>query len=171
AVSDQRDVVLQVAPVTPVPRGYEPHAGAQERPPGQPLSLATQLLEAYGQLSDDFGRNRTLRALHDQVLWLRRVLRVNAAVHASLNLDRTAFEIVSAWNELPECQRASLLVRDRQRFRVAAVSGLAILDHRSPLIRSLIDLAAAVAASGQRLIYGLEPITLPPQLAEPLDTY
>lgn len=171
AVSDQRDVVLQVAPVTPVPRGYEPHAGAQERPPGQPLSLATQLLEAYGQLSDDFGRNRTLRALHEQVLWLRRVLRVNAAVHASLNLDRTAFEIVSAWNELPECQRASLLVRDRQRFRVAAVSGLAILDHRSPLIRSLIDLAAAVAASGQRLIYGLEPITLPPQLAEPLDAY
>src|SRR5690606_37592881 len=126
---------------------------------GQQPGFAAQLLEAYGQLSDDFSRNRTLRSLHDQVLMLRRVVRVSESVHASLNVDRTAFEIVAAWNEIPGCQRASLLVRNRQQLRVAAVSGLAILDHRSPLIRSLANLAAAVAASGQRLVYGIEPIT------------
>lgn len=167
-VSEQRDLVLQVAPMASVPQRGNLHG---EAPPGQPPSLSTQLLEAYGQLGDDFCRNRTLQALQSQVLQLRRVVRVSEAVHASLNLDRTAFEIVSAWNELPECQRASLLVRDHQRFRVAAVSGLAVFDHRSPLIRSLVSLGTAVATGGQPLMYGLEPITLPPQLAEPLDAY
>jgi len=162
AVGDNRNLVLQVFPVARPSRSHSPQSG-------QPPSLAAQLLEAYGQLSDDFGRNRALRSLHDQVALLRRAVRVSQSVHASLELDRTAFEIVSAWNELAGCQRASLLVRDRQRFRVAAVSGLAILDHRSPLIRSLVNLATAVAASRQRLIYGLEPLTLPPQLAQPLD--
>ncbi len=171
AVSENRDLVLQVSPVEPTSPASGSHSGIQVPQPSQPPNLATQLLEAYGQLSDDFGRNRTLRVLHDQVLQLRRVVRVSELVHANLDLDRTAFEIVSAWNEFPGCQRASLLVRDHQRYRVAAVSGLAMLDHRSPLIRSLVHLATAVATGGQRLVYGLEPLTLPPQLAEPLDAY
>lgn len=171
AVADNRNLVLQVLTAAPPVRSNAPHSGAHTPQPGQPPDLAAQLLEAYGQLSDDFGRNRALRSLHDQVALLRRVVRVSQSVHASLNLDRTAFEIVSAWNELPGCQRASLLVRDRQRFRVAAVSGLAILDHRSPLIRSLVNFATAVAAGGQQLVYGLEPLSLPPQLAQPLDAY
>lgn len=136
-----------------------------------------ELVEAYGQLSADFGRLRTLRGLRTALQRQARFDDLSRAIHGSLDLERTAYEIVAGWVRLTGCARVSLAVADGDGFRLVAVSGVASIDQRSPPVRALAELASGVAVLGQPVRYAgsdaedAESGGLPPAVAGPLDEY
>jgi len=132
---------------------------------------ARQLLEAYGQLGEEYGRHRALRRLRSELRQHGRSDELWQAIHRSLSLDRTAYEIVAGWVRLTGCSRATLMVPSGVGYRVVAVSGVAAIDHRSPPVQALRRLAGAVAKTNQPVSYPDPADALPPQISEPLEAY
>ncbi len=170
-VDAEHPVILQMAINRPVACPGESGGWSSGTDDADSIKTAGELLEAYGQLYEDFDRNRTMRRLQDSLSHQDRFSRVIRSIHGSLDLDRTAHEIVAASATFAGCSRACLLVHQNGRFRVAAVSGLSTLDHRSPAIAALTSLASAVAQSGETLVHGLDERTRPPQVSQPLEQY
>ena len=103
-------------------------------------------------------------------------------LHRDLDLERTARRVANVARETLRCDRVCVLlprVAGGKRYRVAAVSGVAIVDRRSLEIRSIEKLtgAAAVMRSVVRLPAGIlddpddqrEP--LPPQIQTLAEDY
>lgn len=134
-----------------------------------------ELLEAYGQLCEDFDRNHRLHHLQRALNRHQTLLRLVDSVHATIDAEQSAREIVAATIAWTGAAQASLLAIRGGRMRVLAVSGLATIDPRSPAARALSRLAAAVGASGQPLRYRCDDAEsaqrLAPQLLEPLNAY
>ncbi len=162
---EQTAVIQTAVSSLPVRRG-----DAVSRPAVAP-EVAEELLEAYGQLCEDFGRNRGWRQARRESLRQQRLAQAGAAIHRSLDRTQTAYSIVAETAALTGCTRVCLITSRRGSFRVAAISGIATVDPRSAPVRTLNRLATAVKLSGEPLIHGIEPVTLPEQLAEPLDAY
>lgn len=143
----------------------------------------SEIVEAYGQLCEDYERNAMLNRARSEVARYRGFGRVYQSIHRSLDVDRTGFEIVAAVVAMTNASRASLLVKDRGELKVVAVSGVASIDHRSPPIRLLRDLATAVDRCGQTLTHGAAEtgngqsasgdgvIQESPQVSRPLEAY
>ncbi|KLU02850.1 protein secretion system [Rhodopirellula islandica] len=105
------------------------------------------------------------------------------AFHADLDPTATAYRIASELPRLLPCERAVVLLSKnptarRPRFRVAAISGSSVIDRRSPLVRSMNQLADAVSVLKRPLILpplansdATDPAALSPQLVSPLETY
>lgn len=109
--------------------------------------------------------------------------------HRELDPKATAYHIASELPRLASCDRAIVLLAQKRlfrstRYRVAAVSGVAVVDRRGPLIRSIERLAAAVAVFREPWVYPLSGTTGPdsdsdptfadtiaPQVAGPLEDY
>ncbi|WP_404308849.1 efflux RND transporter periplasmic adaptor subunit [Neorhodopirellula lusitana] len=79
--------------------------------------------------------------------------------HETLDPTATAYRIASELPRLLPCERAVVLLATsrgrRRKYRVKAISGSAVVDKRSPLVRSLNRLASKVAVMGT-------PMVLPP---------
>jgi hypothetical protein len=142
-----------------------------------------EIIEAYGQLCEDYERNAMLNRARSEVARYRGIDRVYQSLHRSLDIDRTGYEIVATVVAMTNASRASLLVKDRGELKVVAVSGVATIDHRSPPMRLLRELATAVDRCGQTLTYGETEtgngrsapgdvlIQDSPQVSRPLDAY
>lgn len=137
---------------------------------------AESLLCGYGLLIEDHLRCQALRQtradsrraanlLHAE----QQLRRFRHAISGSLDWERTAMSIVNASVSTTRCQRASVMVsgptarplrwgsgssapnsrRGNPRSRVLAVSGVATMDHQSPLVRRLSHLGDVVAVLDQ----------------------
>lgn len=137
---------------------------------------AESLLCGYGLLVEDHLRCQALRQTRADSRRLTELLQSEQqlrqfrhAIGRSLDWERTAMSIVNACMATTRCQRASVMVsgpselprrragtssstnplQDTPRSRVLAVSGVATMDHRSPLIRRLSHLGDVVTVLDQ----------------------
>ncbi|WP_442506353.1 efflux RND transporter periplasmic adaptor subunit [Novipirellula sp. SH528] len=91
-------------------------------------------------------------------------------LHRSLSVHRTAYSIANETRRLIGCDRVVVLTRRGKRFKVTAVSGVAVVDKRSNSTRSIERLVErAVVLSGPVMLPQSE--MLPPQIQAPLDEY
>lgn len=120
----------------------------------------------------------------DQLAAVRQSLR---RFHKTLDPTATAYQIASELPRLLPCERAVVLTTPqrgrRRKYKVTAISGSAVVDKRSPLVRTMNRLADTVAVMDTALILpATEPTSneiagacignsLPPQVVEPLEDY
>ncbi|MCE9603447.1 MAG: efflux RND transporter periplasmic adaptor subunit [Planctomycetia bacterium] len=101
----------------------------------------------------------------------QRIAEFALEVHAPLDLRRTAAAIANEARRLTDSDRAGICVYRRRRAEAFAVSGQDYLDRRSNLVRRLETLAAAVAASGEKLRFPHDDTALAPQVESALHAY
>lgn len=133
---------------------------------------AMRLLASFCELAAEFYSLQQLRQLRTRESVRDRFDAFSTAVHQSLDFDTTAYTIANDGRDLLECDRLSLLVRRRTKYRLAAVSGAHRLERRSNAVRRLETLATSVLATGQPLYYaGGNLDELPPEIKQPLSAY
>ncbi|MEP0059303.1 efflux RND transporter periplasmic adaptor subunit [Rhodopirellula bahusiensis] len=123
---------------------------------------------------------RSLASAFNSSQGIRAALR---AFHADLDPTATAYRIASELPRLLPCERAVVLLAKnasarRPNFKVAAISGSSVIDRRSPLVRSMNQLANTVSVLKRPLILPpsastdtTDPAALSPQLVPPLEAY
>ncbi len=111
---------------------------------------------------------------------LDRLANVRASLrrfHESLDPTATAYTIASELPQLLSCDRAVVLLpitrrRRNRKYRVTAISGSSVVDRRSPLVRTMNQVATRLAVLGSPLILpGSSAQDLPPQIVELLEEY
>lgn len=90
--------------------------------------------------------------------------------HLSLDLPETADRIANETRRLLGCDRVTLLTPVGKRYRVHAVSGVAVVDRRSNSVRATEQLCKAVTVIGKTGPLPGES-SLAPQIEKPLDEY
>mgnify|MGYP003667533081 CR=1 FL=1 len=91
-------------------------------------------------------------------------------LHRSLSIHRTAYAIANETRRMIGCDRVIVLTRRGKKFRVQAVSGVAVVDKRSNSTRSIERLVQhAIVLPGPVMLPDSE--MLPPQIQDPLDEY
>ena len=92
------------------------------------------------------------------------------AVHQSLNRTETCSNIANESRLLLDCDRVSVVTRQRGRFRIASISGQPSVNRRSNAVQLLEKLAHRVLKTERQFWYPNDE-ELPPQLKQVLDTY
>ena len=106
----------------------------------------------------------------DRTIQLNQGLRSLSSFHSSLDLAETCYRITNESRRLLDCDRVTLLVGRKARYRVKSVSGVAVVDRRSNHVRAIEVLARAAAVLDRTLeVPSQDP--LPPQVQGPLDHY
>lgn len=130
------------------------------------------LLEQLAQLAAAF-----LRGLLPQerqaarALWVR-LEKFAQEVHSSLDPTEVAYIVANEARQLIDCDRLSVGVRLGKKIRIAAVSGVDVIDQRSNLLRLMRELITRVVTWGERLVYtGVRDESLPADVLESLDRY
>ncbi|TWU44534.1 HlyD family secretion protein [Rubripirellula tenax] len=91
-------------------------------------------------------------------------------LHLDLDLDATCFRIANESRRLLGSDRVTVLKRRGSKLRVAAVSGVTVVDKRGNAVRCVERLTnAAVVMSRPLVLPGGDLI--PPQIQQPLDDY
>ncbi|WP_145419590.1 HlyD family efflux transporter periplasmic adaptor subunit [Planctomycetes bacterium K23_9] len=90
--------------------------------------------------------------------------------HADLDLDGTAYRIANESRRLLGCDRTTVLLKRGSRYRVTAISGVAVVDARSNSVKAAEDLAQRASVMSRPMQLPSDD-PLPPQIQEPLDTY
>jgi len=113
-----------------------------------------RLVSVFADLAGDYLRNCQLRTL--RVAQARRAEEIEFArhVHASLDLRKTAYVVANQARHFLKCDRVSVLLRERGRNRLFAVSGSDAIERRSSHLRKLERLAASVLATGESCWHG-----------------
>lgn len=133
---------------------------------------AAQLVGVLGEIAGDFHRRRELQCLRQRESRHAQFAQVVSRFHAQLDPTATAYAIANDGRQWIGCDRLSVLRLRHGRAIALAVSAVDRVDRRSEQVAALELLAAAVAASGDPLLWrggGLEDI--PPQLASVLQSY
>ncbi len=137
----------------------------------QALAGHQRFVAVLAELVSDYYRHRGFTLLRAEGAFLRQVEEFAAAVHATCELTPTAYHIANEGRRLLDCDRLSVLVSRRRRFRLLATSGVDTVDRRSDTAIGLERLAALVAAGGDAVWYTDSTEGLAPQLERPLNEY
>ena len=90
--------------------------------------------------------------------------------HSDLNLNATGYRIANESRRMLQCDRVTVLIPRKGRYKVVAVSGVAVVDRRSNIVRAIERLTeSAVVLSRPLVVPTKQP--LPPQIQQPLDDY
>ncbi len=130
-----------------------------------------RFLETLSEIAADFTRRQELRDLRDRAALWGQYEAFAERVHASLDLDRTAFVLANDGRGLIGCDRVSVLLVKGRHCRLKAVSGQDTIDRRANAVRFLEQLCKAVVRTNEPLWYADDPANLPPQLEAPLERY
>lgn len=132
----------------------------------------TGLLEAFAALTSEFEQRNEWRAALDREKFWRQCEQFTARIHAGLDPRITAIEVANEGRRLLAADRLTVVDWRHEKACVAAVSGLERIERRSPAVRQLEQLVAAVLRTGEPLWYGLgRTMEFPPQWGGPLDRY
>ncbi|MEL7498504.1 MAG: HlyD family efflux transporter periplasmic adaptor subunit [Planctomycetota bacterium] len=93
-----------------------------------------------------------------------------SAIHHSIDLKLTAANVANETRRLLDCDRVSVVIYHRGRFRVFAISGQPSVNRRSNTTRLLEKLSRRLLKTGQSFWYP-EETELPSQVSEVLDEY
>ncbi len=90
--------------------------------------------------------------------------------HRELDVDATAMAIAAESGWLVDCDRVCVLLRRGNHYRLAAVTGVDVIDRRGNEPSYLEQLATTAAAIDKPLVYPAH-VELPPQIELPLNQY
>lgn len=118
-----------------------------------------------------YRRNRRIAAARQREEdWLQ-IDRFAQAIHEPLELDATAYEIANEGRRLSTCDRLTVLIRRRNRWKAVAVSGSDTVNRRSTVISHLELLARLVAVQQSPVWSGSKNDSCPSELEASLDDY
>ena len=143
------------------------------RPGGSPgvQQKYDRLLAAVAETAVAYDVRRELQALRERATLWGHFDQFAQRTHGSLDVRRTAYAIANEGRNVVGCDRLCVAVRRGRKCKLAAVSGLERFDRRSKVIRQLQRLIDCVFRTGEPLVYLGDERDLPPQVAEPLETY
>lgn len=130
-----------------------------------------RLLAQMGELAGRYFRRRRIAEIQKEAAFWRELEQFAQQVHARLDPAWTAYAFVNEGRRLLGCDRLSLLATEPKRCRVLAVSGSSEFDPRSPALRLLSRLTAAVLAGKEPLSYAGQSEALPPQVQSLVESY
>ena len=130
-----------------------------------------RVLAALVELIADFDHNRELAELRGHERAWRQGELFALRVHASLDLNRTAYLIANEGRRLLGCDRVSVVVRRGATFRALAISGVDGFERRAQLVRRLERVASCAAATGDPVWYTDGLADLPEEVERPLQEY
>ena len=141
---------------------YEAFQSPNEAPEMRDASLefmqrAAFLLTRFGHVSE-LGEYR-----RRENIW-QELSRFAKAVHTSLELSDTAYVVANEGRSLLHCDRFSVVTRHGDHFKTMAVSGVETIDPHSSTAETMAQLAEAVIAAGDPLLFDGDFASLPPQL-------
>ena len=93
-----------------------------------------------------------------------------AQFHRDLDVNATAYRVANESRRLLKCDRTTVLVPHGNKFKVRAMSGVAVVDSRSNSVKSIEKLAERASVMSRPMIMPSDE-PLPPQIQEPLDEY
>lgn len=172
ADSDQAANPTQFALVL-CPWSFEDSSGVVEvfqRPGASPAAQqgCLRFLSAICELVADFHRNRQLRGFRRRIEQLGRFEQFIERVHRTLDLTSTAYAIANEGRHLIGCDRLSVAVLQRRRWRVLAISGVDSVNRRANAVRHLERLAKAVMTAGEPVWFDGSAGDLAPEIEERL---
>jgi multidrug efflux pump subunit AcrA (membrane-fusion protein) len=120
-----------------------------QRPGASPASQEgyLKLLTAVCDIAAEFHRNRQLAELRRRQAVAADVDQFAYAVHATLELDTTAYTIANDGRRLIDCDRLSVLTVNGRRCQTRAISGVDIVDRRANVVRQMERLTETVLAT------------------------
>ena len=152
-------------------------AGANPSPNEQLIAL--RMLNDYSSAirrtvdslpQDDVVRGLTVAENQNALASALRARQSLTQFHRDLDLDATAYRIANESRRLLNCDRTTVLLPSGKKFKVRAMSGVAVVDSRSNSVKSIERLAAAAIVMSRPMILPSED-QLPPQIQAPLDDY
>jgi len=175
ADSDQAANPTELALVL-CPWSFEDSSGVVEvfQQPGASPSAqqgCLRFLSAICELVTDFHRNRQLRGFRQRIEQLGRFEQFTERVHRTLDPTSTAYEIANEGRRLIGCDRLSVAVFERRRWRVLAISGVDSVNRRANAVRHLERLAKAVTTAGEPVWYDGAAGDLAPEIEQRLGAY
>ncbi len=123
-----------------------------------------ELIEVVCGLVEDFYRRGQLRQYRQWATDWKALQEFAVHVHRSLDLTETAFAVANEGRRLIGCDRISVLVQRRKRFRLVATSGVASVNERANVVRGLERLGAAACRLDEPLWYPDMADDLPPEV-------
>ena len=135
------------------------------------LAGQERFVGALADLIVVFLRNRQVaRARQREEQWLQ-LDRFVQAIQEPLDVDATAFEIANEGRRLTNCDRLTVLIRRRNRWKAVAVSGSDTVNRRSSVVAHLESLARLVAVEQSTIWSGTSDDSFPSELEASLDDY
>jgi multidrug efflux pump subunit AcrA (membrane-fusion protein) len=141
-----------------------------QRPESRPAVQRGYLrvVAAACEIAEDFHRRGALADLRKREIDLANLADYSRKVHASLDLQATAYNIANEARRQIGCERVSVLSRQGAQVTVLAASGVDALDRRATPVVRLRELARRVLPLGETLWYPSDE-ALPPQIEEALE--
>jgi multidrug efflux pump subunit AcrA (membrane-fusion protein) len=131
----------------------------------------SRVLCAVCELAEDYERRCELRQLRNSADAWQQYEQFSQQVHRSLELEQAAFALANESRRVIDCDRVSVLEIRGRAVSVAAVSGVDILERRSPAIRALEQFCRRAAAYGEPIWYYDGAGDLADELLAPLEAY
>ena len=119
----------------------------------------------------EYYKNRQLKNFNErQNLWTQ-LEDFTRNIHKTLDLKETLYTVANESRRLIECDRVSLAICRGGRARIEAVSGQDMVDKRSETVKLLGDLATAVVAANEPVVYNGDGSNLAPQVEDAIEEY
>lgn len=122
-------------------------------------------------VAGDYLQRRQLVVVDGQQAALAQIERFSRAVHESLDPMATAFTLANEARRIIGCDRVGVLLKQRRKLRLEAVSGQETVERRANEVRAIEELARVVARAGEPLWHPDPSRELPPQIEEELENY
>ena len=123
------------------------------------------------EIANEYICHSQLRSFAEQQSLWHQIERFTRAVHLGLDPKQSAYQIANEGRHIIGCDRVSVALRQGNRFRIVAVSGLDAIERRAEQVKKLGELAGRVIRGGQPLWYDGQCDDLPPQLEDAIQQY
>ncbi|MBR4834023.1 MAG: HlyD family efflux transporter periplasmic adaptor subunit [Thermoguttaceae bacterium] len=144
-----------------------------QRPDSNPAAQKgyLQFVRQVTRYAAEFYKNRQLKNFSDrQNLWTQ-LEDFTRSIHKTLDFKETVYTVANEGRRLIECDRVSIAICRGRKARVEAVSGQDMVDKRSETARLLGDLATAVVAANEPIVYTGDSSQLAPQVETAIEEY
>lgn len=141
--------------------------------PEQTLTHLIEFCETMIQmdLSGEVPTNQTdIQTEQDPALSIPRFAQFSLAIHASIDREDTCLSVANESRLLVDCDRVSVILRNRGRLQLSAISGQPSVNRRSSTVKTLETLGNTVLSTGDPFWFPNQQ-TLAPQVQEALDEY
>jgi multidrug efflux pump subunit AcrA (membrane-fusion protein) len=111
------------------------------------------IVDALGELVQEFEHHLQSKSTQSHSLVVEKLHRFGLAIHSYRSIRQVAFDIANDGIALTGCQRITVLRQNSWGAQLLATSGLADVDNRSNVVRSMRRLSAAVGRLRTPLIW------------------
>lgn len=103
-----------------------------------------ELLSSLGGLSTSAIKNATLYEVERKAKDLSTLLEISKEVSSNLDIDSVLLTVVNLTNQVVPYERATMLVKNENKFDLRAVSGMAQIDKNDAILKALDNAADAI---------------------------